>query len=152
MKDIKNTTRNLIKSDDTLNICPRCGRKAYAITTEDGMYRVGCIHCGIRNGVGTLMDEDFTEEMKEALRTQWNEACLKSEYSWDVVAELGLHNGSYVLADSKWKYIVHIANDIEEVERYVVEQSETSLDIYLVIEGTLQKMGCSFLVWTLANK
>ena len=48
-----NTKQNTITNELGYNPCPKCGAHAYAVSTEDGMHRVGCLRCGMleENGI-----------------------------------------------------------------------------------------------------
>lgn len=139
---------NQIKKESGYNSCPKCGRQAYALHTEDGMYSVGCLHCGLKNGVFTLFDEVTQEDVENKMRITWNEKCLKNEYEEDALKAMNLANGGYVIVSNVDGQIVHITEDFSGVEAYLTVVGDSlSFDIYLMNGRRLQHLGSTFLLW-----
>ena len=139
------TNNNTIVRKEGYNICPQCGRHAYAVLVGDGSYRVGCLSCGLRNGINVLADEAITDSFTEKMRIRWNEQCLEAVYSDEVMEELGVSNGNYVLTSNVDGHIVHIAQDIREAIKYIEDiEYRLSIGVYLMLENTLQYQGSSF--------
>ena len=144
----RNKNNNTINAEEGYNICPRCGRSAYTIHTKDGAYRVGCLECGLHHGVRTLVDEEMTDDLQETMRTQWNKQCLKSAYSECALEQLNLKNGGYVIANTSDGYIVYVSRDFKEVKDYVRDIGDSlSFGVYLNIDGALQYLGTTYLLW-----
>ena len=148
----RNNINNTIRAEEGYNICPRCGRKAYAIQTDDGAYRVGCLECGLINGVRTIIDEEITEDLEESMRRHWNKLCLTAEYFEDALELLCLKNGGYVIANSEDGYIAYVSKDFNEVKDYINDIGDSmSFGIYLHIDGALQYLGSTYLLWQVMN-
>lgn len=141
---------NSIQTDVTggYNSCPKCGRQAYVVHSEDGMYSVGCLHCGLKNGVFTLLDEVTPEDVENKMRIAWNENCLENEYEEDALNMMNLTNGGYVIVSSVDGQIVHITKEFSGVEAYLsIVGDSLYFDIYLMNGRALQHLGSTFLIW-----
>ena len=150
---MENKSNNTITRGQNYNICPRCGRHAYAILMDNGSYRVGCLHCGLKYGHNTLANEEITEAYVTKMRKAWNFKCLEAEYSEDAMEALCVSNGNYVLTDNTDGTIIHISPNMRDVVRYVEEtENRFSVGIYIMLENTLEKLGSSFLVWEILNR
>ena len=149
MENQNNT--NQLKYCDGYNVCPRCGRKAYAVQTEDGMYYVGCLFCGFNRGNGTYTD-DMSEKFRTARKIAWNQQCIEAEYSAGALENLGMTNGDYVMVRSEDKHIIHRAKTIEDVKEFwALNGANSPFDIYALIEGSLQYLGNSYFLWLLTE-
>ena len=138
---------NYITRHPNYNICPRCGHPAYAFLM-DNKYCVGCIHCGLQNGLKTLVEGEVTEQYATQMRKAWNMKCLEAEYSMEAMEELGVRNGDYVLADNVDSEIIHVAKNICEVIQFIKStENQISVGIYYMGANMLQCLGSSFLVW-----
>lgn len=147
MNEKKQNTTNIIREEQGYNVCPTCGRRAYAVYTEDGTYSVGCVHCGMKNGICTPVTE-MTEEMAENLRRSWNKMTLNRFWDYDAREAIGIGTGGYVIATNVDGYIVHSADSIQDVMKYLeYVGDDMSYGIYIHIDGTLQYLGCTFLIW-----
>lgn len=147
-----NKHMNHVAINDGYNVCPECGRQAYAVMTEDRMYRVGCLHCGLVYGIGTFVEDDVTDEMTENMRRRWNEKCLGAdEYSVEALEVIDAREGDYVMVDAQTKEIICIAGSVANARQYVLDHYDKAVDIYLLGSGSLEKMGCSFLVQALTK-
>ena len=149
-KQMKNTN-NTINYEQGLNVCPICGRKAYAVYTDDGIYRVGCLHCGLQHGVGTHAG-DLTDEMKDNLRRSWNMKMLGSYIEPEAREALELRNSGYVITTSADGYIVGTVDDMREVMNYLdMVGDDVSHDIYMHNDGTIMNLGTSFFAWQIVE-
>ena len=147
-----NTHMNHVAIHDGYNVCPECGRQAYAVMTEDQMYRVGCLHCGLRNGVGVFVEDELTDEMTESMRRLWNQKCIETEeYSVEALEVMEAKIGSYAMVDSHSQEILCFVRNVDAVKRFVLENPDVALGIYLLVNGNLQYMGCGYLVSELAQ-
>ena len=146
MQELKqNNHTNYVVINDGYNVCPKCGRPAYAVMTEDQMYRVGCLNCGLVHGVVTYIEDDLIEHIQETLRIRWNKRCLDSdEYSIESMEAMDVCEGDYVIVESKSKEIVCFIRSSEAMKQYVQENPDTAFDIYQFMCGQLQFMGCSY--------
>ncbi len=147
MKETKNNMNSNIDFEQGYNRCPACGRKAQDIMSGD-IYYVGCPYCGMRNGVSTLVEEELTDDIKGKMRTGWNQKVLKSFFEPEALEVIDLSIGGYVLTTMEDGHIAHTAETMQEVMRYLdLVGDDKSYGIYLHIEGTLQYIGSTFLVW-----
>lgn len=152
MKETKNNTNSNIDFDHGYNICPACGRKAQDIMVGD-IYYVGCPYRGMRNGVSTLVDEELTDDVKEQMRAVWNKKVLKSFLDPEALEMLDLNIGGYALTTMDDGHIIHTAEMMGDVMRYLdMAGDDKSYGIYLHIEGTLQYIGSTFLVWLIRQE
>lgn len=143
---------NHVRMNDGYNVCPECGRYAYAVMTEDRMYRVGCLHCGLVRGVGCYIEDDLTEDMTDATRRDWNRKCIETEeYSIEALEAMKAKIGSYAMVDSHSQEILCFVRNVDAVKRFVLENPDVALGIYLLVNGNLQYMGCGYLVSELAQ-
>ena len=148
-----NKTINTVKANEGYNICPKCGRQVYAILNENGAYSIGCLSCGMREGISVPVDEEMTDEFADRMRTVWNFRCLDEIYSDEAMEVLCISNGNYVLVHNLNGQIVHIARNMREVVDYIESiEYGLPLGIYLMLENTLEYLGCSSLVWEILNR
>ena len=112
---------NKITREQNYNICPRCGHPAYAFLMDNNKYCVGCIHCGLQNGLKTLVEGEVTEQYATQMRKAWNMKCLDSEYNVEAMEVLGVYNGNYVLVDNTGYRIIHVAKNVSEVIQFRVQ-------------------------------
>ena len=144
---------NTITRGPNYNICPHCGRHVYAVMPDNGSYLVGCIYCGLKNGLNTLADEEITEAFENRMRKAWNYMCLESEYDEDAMEALCVSNGDYVLVDNSDGEIIHVAKNMREVIRFIEEtENQIPVGIYYMSANMLEKWGSSFLVWEILNR
>ena len=139
--------KNTVETEKGYNFCPECGSKAYAITTEDGTHRVGCLYCGFANGIEKYIGDQNSDEIIELLRRKWNSRCLESEFGEGVVAACGVLEQGFLVAQSKDDYIVYLSNDFAEVLNFIKAHQDTAYTIYENKDGKLSNLGPSFLVW-----
>ena len=144
--------KNTIKTKAGYNFCPKCGSKAYAITTKDGMHRVGCIYCGFKSGIENYIGDCNGEELIVLLRKEWNRHCLKSEFNEAFFAALGKMGRGFIMAQNTDDYIVHITDDFGEVLDLLRQRQDVSYAIYVIKDGKLHNLGSSFLVWETLEK
>ena len=138
---------NYITRHPNYNICPRCGHTAYAFLM-DNKYCVGCIHCGLQNGLNMSAENEVTELYASQMKKTWNLKCLEAEYSMEAMEELGVCNGDYVLVDNVDSEIIHVAKNIREVIQFIKStENQISVGIYYMGANMLQCLGSSFLVW-----
>ena len=148
--------RNDNKTNETremqqYNLCPACGRRAYEVYTDDGMYQVGCIHCGTKNGVCADASE-MTEEMTEKLRIEWNHSTLAKYFEIEAREELGIGIGGYVMVRKSDGYIVRYADSMREVVEYLRSTGyDEAYEIYHHMDGILQDHCSSFAVSTIVE-
>ncbi len=129
------------------NVCPKCGGSAYTVTTADGMYYVGCVHCGLRHGVSISTMEEQSDDYREATRLEWNKYCLQSEYSEEALAVLG-GEFVYIVSDPGDNYIVFASHDVKEVKEFFETVAKgTACEMYLLHNGYPEYLGSSFLLW-----
>ena len=148
----ENKATNLLKKEEGYNVCPRCGREAY-IFINDNEYVVGCLHCGLRRGIAYPVEEVYDDASAESARYAWNHYCIKSEYYEDALEALKASNGSYVLAKIADHSIVSVCDDFDEVKKWVSDMGDgCSLGIYLLVNGALQYLGCTYLVWLATHR
>lgn len=145
MKEMKKN-RNSIKAELGYNFCPKCGSQAYAVTTEDGMHRVGCIYCGFINGIENYIGDHNGEELIELLRKEWNMYCLASEFNENFFATWSALGQGFVIVQSTDDYIVYLTNDFGEILDFIREHQDTSYALYEIKDGKLRNLGPSFLV------
>ena len=138
---------NFVASANGYNVCPRCGRPAYEIATEDQMYHVGCLYCGLQYGVGLCVEEEITEGITEALRIRWNEQYLTDvHFSEEVLEILKMGEADYLLVNNLDKSIICSVETAKEVKRYVKERNDIPIGIYKLVSGYPQYMGHSYFV------
>ena len=148
MKEISNNTINHMNSSDALNVCPTCGNAAYEIETEYGMHHVGCIHCGINQGINNdiMVDNDIAEEVRIRARREWNERCLDSYYTEEALEVLGIRDGNYVLIDNRTSTIVKVVPSVTAAKDYILEHNDVAFRILLNLDGILQDPGHSWVI------
>ena len=158
-KGKENKTMKEIAENNTIfrkagyNICPQCGRHAYAVLVEDGSYRVGCLSCGLRQGVNVLADEEVSDSFIEKNRIRWNQKCLESTYDDDAMEVLGVSNGYYVLTSHSDGHIVYVTENVRDVVRYIETlEYRLPIGIYLMMGNALQYQGSSSLIWEVLNR
>ena len=147
MMENNQKTTNLIPTE-RYNYCPKCGREAFAFSSERGMYYVGCLHCGMRNGKLNFFEEEISEELKEVFRKEWNLQCLNCEYEDDALEALGISEGSFFLATHGDNYVVHIAKTFKDVKEYIKRVGDSqAFNIYQLLNGVLECIGSTYLMW-----
>ena len=144
---IAKTTATQVSATEGYNFCPKCGRQVYTVHTEE-QYLVGCVHCGLKSGVSTLLDEGTPEDFENKMRIAWNETCLSEEYEEDALEAMNLVHGGYVIVSNADGKIVHVTEDFAGVEAYLTVTGDSlSYGIYMMLAGKLQYLGCTFLMW-----
>ena len=142
---------NYEKKNVGYNVCPHCGRAPYETMDGYDTYRIGCVFCGINNGVITFIDDPITEEVKEATRKEWNRKCLTSSYTDGVMELMGLGEDDFVLTWRHDDMIECVARDVDDIIRIIAENEEL-YNIYQVRENGLDPLGTSKLVAIIAKK
>lgn len=144
---MKNTTKQM-NAEQSYNVCPTCGRAVHPVLDDYGMYHVGCTYCGLRDGVGTFVDGELAEQTKEQFRKNWNQRVLKSYLNEEAREILHLTEVGFAIVSNQDGAIVHTAENMKEViECLQLIGDDKSYGIYLHIDGTLQYLGCTYLVW-----
>ena len=110
------------------------------------MYHVGCLNCGLQNGVGTCIDEAFTDDTKNTLRWLWNDSCIEKHYTEEALEILGIQNGNYVLIDNQTRKIANVVTDVKAAKDYILRNNHAAYSIYLNLEGILQDLGHSWII------
>ena len=147
MTETKNKTKNTVREEQGYNVCPTCGRRAYALYADDGHYYVGCVYCGLKSGA-CIHASEMTEDTAENLRQSWNKMTLNRFWDYEGRESIGIGTGGYVIATNADGCIVHSADSMQEVIEYLeYVGDDISYGIYLHIDGTLQYLGCTYLVW-----
>jgi Zn ribbon nucleic-acid-binding protein len=140
-----------IDLENNYNRCPSCGRQAHAFLTEDNLYRVGCLHCGLRHGVSTYVDE-VTEEVREQMRHAWNQHCLSTPITDSALERLDLLGTGYALVRVNDNYIAHFFTEFSKLTEFCKSRdSDNAYNVYLMIDGTLQCLGSAYLLWLAKN-
>ena len=145
------TKNNMEEMSRGYNICPHCGRATYETMDGYDTYRVGCAFCGVKHGVITFLDDPITEEVKEAMRREWNRKCLRSSYTDSVLELMGLDEDDFVLSCVSDDSIVNFAHDVDDIIRTIVDEKEHYF-IYRVKENGLEPLGTSKLVAIISKK
>lgn len=142
----------LARQEEGYNVCPRCGRPAYIVMSDDE-YTVGCLSCGLRQGISCPAEEVYDDESAEHVRREWNEQCLKSEYYEDALEVLKASNGSYILTSVVDNSILRVCDSFADVKKWVsINGDRSSFGVYLLVNGGLQYLGCSYLIWLSMNR
>ena len=153
MKDNKENKTNAMSQAEGYNVCPTCGRDAHTILTEDGTYRVGCMYCGLRNGVSTFIEGELTNEDAELMRKCWNKRVVNSFIHEDVRELLRLKTGGLAIVSNRDGVIVDTAETIKDVISFLdLVGDDISYGVYLHIDGSLQEIGCTYLVERILNE
>ena len=144
----KINTINCMNSSNALNVCPVCGNPAYEIETEYAMHHVGCIHCGINQGINNdiMVDNDIAEEVRIRARREWNELCLNTYYTEEALEVLGIRDGNYVLIDNRTSTIVKVVPSVTAAKDYILEHNDVAFRILLNLDGILQDPGHSLII------
>ena len=150
---MKKNNTNTNNEQQNYNICPTCGREVHPVMDDYGIYHVGCIYCGLRDGVSLFLEEELTEEIIDQFRIRWNKLVLNGYFNEEARAILHLAEGGFAIVSNKDGAIVHTAKNIKEViECLSLIGDDRSYDIYLNIGGCLQDIGCTYLVWCILNE
>lgn len=152
MTETKHNT-NTMNEQQNYNLCPTCGREVHPVLDDYGMYHVGCTYCGLRDGVSTFLEENLTEEMSDQFRKNWNQRVLKSYLNEEAREILHLTEGGFAIVTNQDGAIVHTADNMNDVMQYLeLVGDDKSYGIYLHIDGTLQYIGSTFLVWLIKQE
>ena len=138
-----------IETKNNFNFCPTCGRQAHGILIDDGMYHVGCLHCGLRYGVSTYAYEVSTE-VQEQMRHAWNQHCLSTPITDSALESLDLLGTGYALVRVNDNYIAHFFSEFSELAEFC-EKSDDAYNVFLMVEGTLQCLGSTYLLYLAKN-
>ena len=140
-----------INLENNYNRCPSCGRQAHGLLSEDKLYRVGCLHCGLGHGVSTYVDE-VTEEVREQLRKCWNQHCLSIPISDSALESVDIASTGFALVSAEDNYIAHFFSEFSKLtEFFESRDSNDAYNVYLMIDGTLQYLGSAYLLWLAKN-
>ena len=142
------TTINTTKQTEAMNICPKCGRLPIRITSEDNAFhQLGCAYCGVKEGVGFFVTEEAIEDVNRKLQKEWNAKCINEEYSHEVLEQLDIDCGDYVLTNANNNAIVLIAKDMKTVLTFIEDPAHNYLvKIYVLVENSFEYLGNSYLI------
>ena len=142
------TTINTTKQTEAMNICPKCGRLPLIITSEDNTFhQLGCAYCGIKEGVSFFVTDEAIEDVNRKLKKDWNAKCINEEYSPEVLEQLDIDYGDYVLTNANNNAVVLVAKDMKTVLTFIEDPShEYSVEIYVRVENCLEHLGNSYLL------
>ena len=131
-----------------MNICPKCGRLPIRITSEDNTFhQLGCAYCGVKEGVGFFVTEEAIEDLNRKLQKAWNAKCINEEHSHEVLEQLDIDYGDYVLTNANNNAVVLVAKDMKTVLTFIEDPShEYSVEIYVRVENCLEHLGNSYLL------
>ena len=142
------TTINTTKQTEAMNICPKCGRLPLIIMSEDNTFhQLGCAYCGIKEGVSFFVTDEAIEDVNRKLQKEWNAKCINEEYSHEVLEQLDIDCGDYVLTNANNNAIVLIAKDMKTVLSFIDDPAHNYLvKIYVRAENCLECLGNSYLI------
>lgn len=140
-----------INLENNYNRCPSCGGQVHGLLSEDKLYRVGCLHCGLGHGVSTYVDE-VTEEVREQLRKCWNQHCLSIPISDSALESVDIASTGFVLVNAEDNYITHFFSDFSKLAEFCGRRDcDEAYNIYLMIDGMLQCLGSTYLLYLAKN-
>ena len=139
----------MAKKENGYNVCPCCGKAPYEMMGDYETYYVGCPFCGIKNGVTSFLEFPLDDEVRSATQKAWNEQCLTAHYSEEVLDQLNIGIGTFVLASKSNAAIKYIATDMRLMVD-ILRESSDSFDVYVRMDDILQHMNFADLLdWAL---
>lgn len=130
------TTMKIARKEEGYNVCPRCGKAPYEMMGDYETYHVGCSYCGIKNGVTSFLEFPLDDEVRSATQKEWNEQCLKAHYTEEVLDELNIDVGTFVMVSKSNSAIKYIVPSIRRVVD-VLKESSDMLEVYVRVDDTL---------------
>ena len=98
-------------------------------------------------------EEVYGDECAEHVRREWNEHCLESEYYEEAMEVLKASNGSYILTSVVDNSILRVCGSFADVKKWVAENGDrSSFGVHALVNGGLQYLGCSYLIWLSMNR
>ena len=134
--------------DERYNICPRCGSEVCLFVDENGEYCIGCANCEDQN-INTYLTYVLDKNETDIFRKCWNVWATGNIYSPEILENLNVYNGEYMVTNSEDGYIDFSGNE-NDMFAFLTEKSKLDKGaiyvIYNVFEEKLYNIGISTLV------
>lgn len=109
----------------------------------------GCSYCGIKNGVTSFLEFPLDDEVRSATQKEWNEQCLKAHYTEEVLDELNIDVGTFVLVSKSNAAIKYIVPSMHRIVDLLREHGD-AFNVYVRMDDILQHLDqADLLDWAL---